>query len=342
MKNNYILKLGFALLFILFFPGGEGTEASNQSTHYLPFVVNKFELCSDFFDDFSDPDSGWYVWEDETARWEYLDGEYRILSKDAYFEFYYATPPTCRSENYSVEVDSRWVGEPGYSYGILFGIVGDFDQYYIFDVNTESQDYGLWYFNGTEYIILVPFTESEHVYPGNASNHLKVTKYKEQITLEINGYLLGTWTDYYLSGTTYPAIMSSPYEEIPFSDARFDNFSLTTYQADHLEEFPKIFLESIHPSIYPEHDYVTLRSGMPTGINLNGWWLKIENQNGRYNFPANFSLESGQTVNIRSGVGTDTPTDLYMGLSYSLWTVPSNCGYLRSKSGNLVDKVCVD
>jgi hypothetical protein len=342
MKNMNFFKRCVSLLLILVFTGLEDIEASSQLTQYLPYVLNNYEPCSDFFDDFSNPDSGWYATEDETAKWEYLDGEYRILTKDDYFEFYYATPPTCGSENYSVEVDSRWFGEPGYSYGILFGIVGDLDQYYIFDVNTDAQDYGLWYFNGSEYIVLVPFSESEYVNPGNGSNHLKATKYKDQITLEINGFLLGTWTDYFLTGITYTAIISSPYDGIPYSDARFDNFSLTTYHADQLEEDPIIILEGLNPSNYPEHDYVTLRSGMPIEVDFTGWWLKIENQNGRYNFPAKFSLEPGQTVNIRSGVGIDTPTDLYMDLSYSLWTVPTNCGYLRSKSGILVDKICVD
>jgi hypothetical protein len=163
MKNKSFLKPAIALLLLLFFTGGKVIQASGELTRYLPFVLNNFEPCSDFFDDFSNPDSGWYVWEDETAKWEYLDGEYRILSKDDYFEFYYAIPPTCGSEHYSVEVDVRWLGEPGYSYGILFGIVGDLNQYYIFDVNTDSQDYGLWYFNGSEYTILVPFTESEYI-----------------------------------------------------------------------------------------------------------------------------------------------------------------------------------
>lgn len=342
MKKNTLIQLTGALFLLCFIFASDAVRAGTQRTVYLPVTFNNDVKCPGYYDDFSNPDSGWLISEDETAKWEYLDGEYRILSKDDYYEFYYATPPTCDRRNYSLEVDMRWVGEPGLSYGILFGIVGDLDQYYIFDVNTEYQDFGLWYFDGNDYVSILPFTVSEYINYGNAPNHLKVTKNNSQISLGINGFSVGIWTDNYISGKTYTAIISSPYDGSPASDARFDNFSITSSNSEPPIDIPEILIDGFNPSSYPNLDYVTLRSDAPSTVDLTGWWLKIENQSGRYYFPTGFTIGAGQAVNIRSGEGTDTLTDLYMGLPYSLWTVSNNCAYLRNDSGELADKLCVD
>jgi hypothetical protein len=70
--------------------------------------------------------------------------------------------------------------------------------------------------------------------------------------------------------------------------------------------------------------------------------MKAESETGRYDFPINFILNIGSSVNVRSGVGTDTASNLYVGFPYSLWTISSNCAYLRYKDGTLLDKKCVN
>ena len=70
--------------------------------------------------------------------------------------------------------------------------------------------------------------------------------------------------------------------------------------------------------------------------------MKAESESGRYDFPTNFILNAGSSVNVRSGIGTDTNTNLYVGLPYSLWTSQNNCAYLRYKDGTLLDKQCVN
>ena len=47
----------------------------------------------------------------------------------------------------------------------------------------------------------------------------------------MNGTTLGTWYDGAITGSTWVGLMSSPYGDVPVSDARFDNFSVTTLQA---------------------------------------------------------------------------------------------------------------
>ncbi len=191
---------------------------------FLPLSARDF--CVDFFDDFSDPTSGWDVVDDAFHRSEYLDGEFRILSKQSGY-FYLFTAPTCSRQNYVVEVDARWSGTPGYSYGLIFGVLSDFSQFYLFDINTDSQQFRILRRDPGEFITLVPFTSSFAINGGTATNHLKVMRNGDQITLEVNGVVLGTWTDGTIMGSTFVGIISSPYYETPISDARFDNFSVS-------------------------------------------------------------------------------------------------------------------
>jgi hypothetical protein len=104
---------------------------------------------------------------------------------------------------------------------------------------------------------------------------------------------------------------------------------------------PAVAITGFHPSDVPQDDYVTLMNTSSSTLDLTGWWLKAENQEGRYDFPSGFMLGAGATVNVRSGVGTDSATDLFIGLPFSLWTVENNCVYVRDADGNLQDQQCV-
>ena len=191
---------------------------------FLPAVLCN-NYCPDFFDDFSNPASGWTVGEDSYVRAEYLNGEYRVLSKqDGYLYLFGA--PTCARENYTVEMDARWQGTPGSSYGLLFGLTGDFSYYYLFDVNTDYREFRLYRRSPSGLIQIVTPTYASAINGGTASNHLKVTRNGNQITLYANGTALGTWWDSGITGLGGVGLISSPYIGSPTSDARFDNFNV--------------------------------------------------------------------------------------------------------------------
>ncbi len=190
---------------------------------FLPAAGRSF--CADFFDDFSDPTSGWPVGEDGYVRSEYLNGEYRILTKQAGY-LYLFKAPTCGRQDYVVEVDVRWVGSPGSSYGLVFGITANFDQYYLFDMNTDYRQFRLLRRDSGGFTAIVPPTGSMAINGGTANNHLRVTRNGGQMTLEVNGVVLGIWNDSAVVGATGAGIVSSPYSSNPSSDARFDNFSV--------------------------------------------------------------------------------------------------------------------
>ena len=105
---------------------------------------------------------------------------------------------------------------------------------------------------------------------------------------------------------------------------------------------PSVYIAGFNPSSIPEDDYVIITNSTTSSFNLTGWWMKAESESGRYDFPIDFILYSGGSVNVRTGVGTDTTSNLYIGASYSLWTSQNNCAYLRYKDGTLLDKRCVN
>jgi hypothetical protein len=223
MKKRIFLRSIILIILVLLLLMGGNVKALDQLVIYLPVTFRNY--CPNFFDDFSNPASGWGEGEDESVRNEYLDGEYRILTKDdTYIYFFFA--PTCDRQNYVVEVDARWVGTPGLSYGLIFGYTGFGAQMYIFDVNTDHPDYALYRFDdGYE---IVPPTYSPAINSGTASNHLKVIRNGDQITLEINGQVMGTWIDGKFTGLTGVGFIGNPYQGEPISDVRYDNFSVNT------------------------------------------------------------------------------------------------------------------
>jgi hypothetical protein len=209
----------------------EFDPASNPiSQVFLPLNLRNY-CPPTFFDDFSNPNSGWPVSDNEFFRSEYLNGEYRGLSKQSGY-FYFFQAPACERQNYMVEADARWEGAPGESYGLRFGITNDFSQFYLFEVNPDFQLFRVLRRSPSGFAVVVPVTPSSAIRPGNTSNHLKVTRNGSQITLEVNGVVLGTWFDGTITGLTKVGLMFSPYDDNPSADVRFDNFRVTSLSSN--------------------------------------------------------------------------------------------------------------
>ena len=194
-----------------------------SSSIYMPIALHN--LCPDYLDDFSDPGSGWEAGEDEELSVEYLNDEYRVLIKPA-GAIYGIAAPTSKRQDYVVEIDARWEGNSGVSYGLIFGIVGNYEQFYTFEVNTDSQDLRLYRYDASGWSPLGG-KGSPLINYGTAINHLKVIRKGSAITLEINGSDQGTWFDGTISGYTGVGLIVSSYSDVPNADARFDNFTLS-------------------------------------------------------------------------------------------------------------------
>jgi hypothetical protein len=187
---------------------------------YFPLVEK--DHCWNFYDDFSQASSGWAVGEDEDVGSEYLNGEYRVLTKNDDYYYMFMAPASCKRQYYQVEVDARWVGEPGYSYGIVYGIKDDWSQYYLFGVNSEYQILDLYQIRDG-YISELSHRYSSAIRTGANTNHLKVTRKFEQLLLEINGTVVSDVFDDNPASSGV-GVFVIPYDEYPLADARFDHF----------------------------------------------------------------------------------------------------------------------
>jgi hypothetical protein len=209
---------------------------------FLPLCFNRY--CPNFLDDFSNPDSGWYAGEDAYVRSEYLNGEFRIFTKQSGYLYMYAAP-TCERLNYSVEVDAHCLGNCGNSYGIIFGLGENWNHFYVFDITTDPVYYRLMRFDASGVTMLAGPIFSPWITEGIYANHLKVVRDGSTITLFINSVKIGDWTDNAISGYTRVGIIvgASVNPNIPTTDARFDNF-----QVKKLTESSQGMDSSAHPA----------------------------------------------------------------------------------------------
>jgi hypothetical protein len=192
---------------------------------YLPCIARNLCSCPDFFDDFGNPASGWDVVDNASVRTQYLNGEYRILAKQWGSNHFMA--PTCDRQDYVVEVDVRRITTEGWTFGgLIFGVTSDFSGFYFFGVDpTDRQaEFTRCYSGGCT----TEWPSSAAIKGGTASNHLKATLNGDQITLEVNGTVLGTWTVDASGGCTGAGLMTYGEWGTTTLDARFDNFSVTS------------------------------------------------------------------------------------------------------------------
>ena len=153
-------------------------------------------------------------------RWDYVDGEYQILVRST-GQFGHATSHfVCL--DCAVEVDVRFASEAQAWLGIAFGIIGDYETYYLFRVSA-SQYYSLYERADAAWNTLIPWTQSAHVNPGQEVNHLRVERTGANIALYVNGHYLQTVIGSIHVGSPEVGVTASA-DTVPNVDARFDNF----------------------------------------------------------------------------------------------------------------------
>ena len=129
----------------------------------------------------------------------------------------------------TVEVDAHWTGNTGSSYGLIFGIQGDFEHFYSFEVNTDYEGFGLYRYGPEGWTEIIPFNSGlSMINPGTEINHLKVTRNGDTIMLEINGTLISPFPqDGIITGLSVAGLIVSSYSDLENAEASFDNFRFT-------------------------------------------------------------------------------------------------------------------
>lgn len=208
---------------------------------HLPLLLQNHFLCTDFFDDFSDPSSGWYTGEDSEGKFEYVNGEYSVLVKPENY-YWLLGAPACDQLSYTAEVDVRWAGNTGASYGLIFAIQGDFEKLYSFEVNSDYQEWILYSYESGTWIDQF-YSSSPAIHPGWETNHLKIyyvvdailpvqsgiVLAQDKVVLEVNGtivqevYVTSVGSD----NKTGSGLIVGSYSDLEEAEARFDNFAMT-------------------------------------------------------------------------------------------------------------------
>ena len=183
-----------------------------------------------FDDDFSDPNSGWYVGSDEEGERRYEDGGYRLVVTKAQRIKGGGNLRIGELGDFSLEVDAKSIVADRYSYyGVLFRMRGD--EFYMFAIRSgdgsyqmDAQTYVIWKYEDAKWHALKNWTRSNYIEKGTSTNRLKVTCSGAQITVYVNGHKLATVTDDSLGrGVVALACVSAPFGK---SDVLFDNLKI--------------------------------------------------------------------------------------------------------------------
>ena len=195
------------------------------ATIYLPIALKNHDPLLVYFDDFSNPGSGWYIdeWPGE-IKWSYQNGEYEILLYNAYW-WGGALSPAGGLTSYSVEADMRChIGSTTCGYGLIFGLV-DWGHFYVFIVDPGYREYSIWRYAYPNWVKLVDWTSSPHINPLGATNHLMVVRNGGYIAAYVNRQFLATANDSTYMGSLGTGLYAESYENAPVA-VRYDNFKI--------------------------------------------------------------------------------------------------------------------
>jgi CSLREA domain-containing protein len=204
-----------------------------------PYTMNlpcAMKSCSRqlYFDDFSNPSSGWKILENSFGRYEYLNNEYRILTKVV--PAWEASFPGYKATNYVVSADVRnATGVNGYA-GILFGFAPDWSHFYFFVVNNTGSFTIVQWNLETSYWISNGYSGAIHL--GTAVNQLKLERNGSMIWAYANGELLSIVKDDSFTGSGYVGLIVIADTNL-YVDARFDNFRVEPISCGASYSYPK-------------------------------------------------------------------------------------------------------
>ena len=195
---------------------------------YLPLALKNF--WAGYFDDFSNPNSGWCVEDTPDARFGYANGEYQVMIKRQNVGYMCTPDLAIPISNYRVEVDARMVSSNPGSYSLVFGIRWGQNtrENYVVSVEPYTRYYKIQRRNmdGT-WTTLVDWTYSSLINPGMQTNRLQIYRFGTYIWFGVNGFFVTSVSDSNIVGTGLDAgVGVNSYNNVPV-EVRFDNFRVS-------------------------------------------------------------------------------------------------------------------
>jgi len=175
-----------------------------------------------FSDDFSDTGSGWDQGVDEDSEWGYRDGEYRILVTKPKWVVWLKPGTSYDIANLALSVEAHSVaGTDDNEYGVIFRYV-DGDNFYMFTISSDGQYHMQMQLNN-EWVTLKPWTKSNLIHQGQATNLIRIEARGTELQCYVNGELLTIVDDAtFTSGNV--GLVVGTFDEGGV-EARFDSFS---------------------------------------------------------------------------------------------------------------------
>jgi hypothetical protein len=188
---------------------------------YLPLIFKAPPpTCAAYYtDNFGDPKSGWYVNDNSSRRYAYVNGEYQIWVKnpnDAWYE-----TPGAKATDFTASVSAHRTSGTYGAYGLLFGINEDWNEFY--EVLIDANSFSVWRYNSV-WTALQDWTVSNSIATGTNWNRLKVVRNGSAITVYINGQQVTNVNDSSFVGLRRIGLAAE--SDSTGVDVRFDDLAL--------------------------------------------------------------------------------------------------------------------
>lgn len=191
---------------------------------FIPSAVNHPYTGILYTDDFSDPDSGWAIFENETGKTSYVDSEYELLLKTNNTNLVFNHAQTFSS--YSFQVDARLLpADAQRVYGIVFGLK-NLQNYFSFLVDDRGL-FSVHRLTDNQWSILHDWQESPIALNAPpAMNRFRVDHIGEGYVVYINEQEVARGTDPRLAGALEIGLTFTNYTPNRTASVRFDNLEV--------------------------------------------------------------------------------------------------------------------
>ncbi len=139
-------------------------------------VITKDYCIRPYYDDFSDPTSGWVTGQTSSTLYEYLNGEYRIKLIEAN-RWTGVTRNHVLDNMETMSIEGRLANDNHGYWGLLFGISHDWSSFYAFEISPRFQSWQILHFDQqTGWSLVKNQYLQELINNGSKVNELRMTK----------------------------------------------------------------------------------------------------------------------------------------------------------------------
>jgi hypothetical protein len=176
-----------------------------------------------FWDDFSDPDSGWDRFNNDEGMTDYFDGAYKItVNKDTHF--FWANPYRTFGDQI-IEVEATVLSTAtDNQYGIVCRHL-DVDNWYALVISSDGYAAIRKRFQGSDLEYIADWVESPTIHLANSSNNLRAECVGPRLALYVNGMLAIEVIDTDIA-TGDGGLIAGTFEA-PSIEVLFDNFQVS-------------------------------------------------------------------------------------------------------------------